>query len=47
MSDGGDVVEVSLWNQLPEGPCAVVLPNHVLTRPEHPGSWTCARWGGI
>lgn len=36
VSDGGDVVEVSLWNQLPEGPCAVVLPNHVLTRPEHP-----------
>ena len=36
VSDGGDVVEVSLWNRLPEGPCAVVLPGHVLTRPETP-----------
>lgn len=36
VSDGGDVVEVSLWNRMPEGPCAVVLPDRVLTRPQHP-----------
>ncbi|HMR50390.1 MAG TPA: class I SAM-dependent methyltransferase [Arachnia sp.] len=34
VSDGGDVVEVSLWNRLPAGPCAVILPDQVLTRPE-------------
>lgn len=36
VSDAGDVVEVSLWNRLPAGPCAVVLPGHVLTGPEEP-----------